>query len=1224
MQKTEFYPLSIDYYDDFDSDGEGVIRLFGRTLDGKRICVLDDSFSHYFWAIIENKKNAGKLADKILELNIKETKRVSKALNVTLHEKKFLGEKVHALQIEVNNPKAISSIYEKVKRMEGVTKCLEIDITFVKRYLMDKNIIPLVKTSVEGVEVKKDYEVDLVLDGKNITQEASTVDFLPRILAFDIEVYNKRRSPNSDEDPIVMLSFYGKDNYKKVITWKKFEGADKNIEFVKDEGELILRFKEVIEEFKPDYLAGYFSDGFDFPYIRDRADQYGIKLDVGLDGRNVRFNRRGGNTTARVNGFAHIDIFKFIRRIMSGELNLPAYDLDSVASHLLGKGKSGADISKLYKVWDEGGKGIGEYCKYNLIDSERTYELVREMLPHLHEFVKLCGLSPEEISRMSYGQLVENYVMRNIESFNELIPNRPHYDAIKNRESSSIEGAFVYEPTAGVYEDIAVLDFKSLYPTIISAHNVCTSTLTDNRKESNKSPEILIGKNKINYFFNFKYDGIFPKIIREILIRRNRVKEMLQQKKNDAVLNARQYSLKVLANSAYGYLAFSGARWYCKECAAATTAYGRDYIQKLIERAKKEKLKVIYGDSVCGKSLVWVKQKGEIFEVEIEKLFEKIDLRNDTGKEYNFKEKLEVLTLDEKGKSVFKPLIYVMRHKCDKQMYRVNFTNNWSIDVTEDHSLMGYESLANTRGQRKDPLRRIIELRPTEIKKRANSIISMKKILVENFKSKNYSKEVYEFMGLFVGDGSFQRNSAQKKAKKDYYLGLSLGTDSEEIFKKNITPLIDKKYVRNFWWSKSRKGDLKINGLKLVSLISKHCSDKSHKKIIPSWLLNEPPENISAFLRGLFTADGTVMVRNNSPIIKFTSINRNYITMVRKLLYSIGISHSMFKDNTVNTYKTKNKIYSSGSHSKNILIKDKDEFNKKVGFLLDRKNTRALIKTNPLKTKLIKNYEFDIQGVKSIDKIKTPKYVYDIEVESTHRFFANYVLVHNTDSIFISLGKGKNIKDAEKFLRDVNNDLPSLMELELDGFYKRGIFVMKKGEGIGGAKKKYALIDEKDSVKVVGFETVRGDWSKLAKEAQQKVLKIILIEDDINKAVKYVKNLVKDIRSKKVSIDKMIIKKQLKKEIDEYSAIGPHVNVAKKLVARGEFVSAGSEVKYVVQEGKGSIGDRALPDDEAKDYDADYYINNQLIPVVDRIFYTVGFGKDELIKIHKQKSLGDY
>ena len=199
-------------------------------------------------------------------------------------------------------------------------------------------------------------------------------------------------------------------------------------------------------------------------------------------------------------------------------------------------------------------------------------------------------------------------------------------------------------------------------------------------------------------------------------------------------------------------------------------------------------------------------------------------------------------------------------------------------------------------------------------------------------------------MGFFIGDGSFMRNRANQKANKDYYVRLSLGDDSEELIEKLLIPLKKMGYIKNYWFSNTRKGDVVVNGLKLIKIISENCRE-NNKKIIPKWLFREDEGNIKAFLRGLFSADGCVMIRNKAPIIKYTSISEDYIGEVRKLLYRAGIPHSGFKENTQNKYVTKNKVYSTGSYSKNILIKDREIFVNDIGFLLERKQARAEIKT---------------------------------------------------------------------------------------------------------------------------------------------------------------------------------------------------------------------------------------------------------------------------------------
>src|SRR3989338_8943051 len=98
--------------------------------------------------------------------------------------------------------------------------------------------------------------------------------------------------------------------------------------------------------------------------------------------------------------------------------------------------------------------------------------------------LKLIGLAPAEVSRMSFEQLVEWYLIKEAPEFNELAPNRPDYDDERKRRMESYEGGFVYEPTPGLYKNVAVFDFRSLYPTIISSHNISPDTIVYGKDSS--------------------------------------------------------------------------------------------------------------------------------------------------------------------------------------------------------------------------------------------------------------------------------------------------------------------------------------------------------------------------------------------------------------------------------------------------------------------------------------------------------------------------------------------------------------------------------------------------------------------------------------------------------------------------------------------------------------------------------------------------------------------
>jgi len=823
MIQVEFFLLGVDYVTGVS--GKGVIRLFGRTLNGKRVCVYDEGFEPYFYVLPLKKTDIGALREKMMMLKVKEPSRIAYVTHAEPQKKMLLGKEVDVVKVFVGNPKDVPVLREEVKMFKEVANTFEADIPFYKRYLIDRGLTPLVACVAEGEEVEDSVAAEIVLKASRVEQRGDHFMKNPRILSFDIEVSSQQKMPDGRKDPIVMLAFYGNDGFSKVITWKQFPAAKKYVEFVPDEGHLILRFKDIVKEYKPDYLVGYFSDGFDFPYLRERADKFKISLNIGVDRSNVKFSSGRGTSSAKLVGIAHIDIFKFLKRVMSELFHVQNYSLNTFAQKLLGEGKKDVDLGKLHQVWTSGdAEGLKVFCEYNLHDAKLTYQLMNIMMPHLNEFVKVIGLPVDDVSRMTFGQLVEGYLLRHAQDFNELIPNKPSMQERKKRDMESYEGAFVYEPKAGLYRDVMVFDFRSLYPTIITAHNICVSTITGEKKDSYVSPDIEVEGRTVQYYFTHKHEGFIPKLLKDVLVRRNRIKEIMGEgKKKDPVLYARQYSMKTVANSFYGYFGFSGARWYSNRCAAAITSYGRQYITDVIAKSREAGFQVIYSD---------------------------------------------------------------------------------------------------------------------------------------------------------------------------------------------------------------------------------------------------------------------------------------------------------------------------------------------------------------------------------------------------------------TDSIFLSLGENKSKKDALTFLKEINRGLPSLMELELDNFYPLGLFVMKKGEA-RGAKKKYALIDEDGNIKVVGFETVRGDWSILAREVQEKVFEIILREKDVDKALEYVRDIVKKIEKKEIPLEKMVIKKQLKKDIADYETVGPHVEVAKRLRDRGDVVGSGSVIRFIVNEGKGIIREKAKPADESESYDSEYYIHHQIVPVVASIFEVLGHSAKELFD-QDQTSLGEF
>lgn len=196
----------------------------------------------------------------------------------------------------------------------------------------------------------------------------------------------------------------------------------------------------------------------------------------------------------------------------------------------------------------------------------------------------------------------------------------------------------------------------------------------------------------------------------------------------------------------------------------------------------------------------------------------------------------------------------------------------------------------------------------------------------------------------------------------------------------------------------------------------------------------------------------------------------------------------------------------------------------------------------------------------------------------------------------------------------MNKILPGIIELDLQGLYKRGIFI-PRGVGPGTAKKRYALIDDKGTLLIRGLEKVRRDWSNIAKDTQEKVLKLVLEKKDVKGAVKYTQGVIKRLKERKIPLKDLTLYEQLTKPLSEYKAIGPHTAAARKIKERGRPIGEGMVIMFVITKGKGSISERAEPieDVDVKDIDVDYYVTHQIVPAALRVLTVLGITEEQLL-----------
>lgn len=599
--KVKFIPLDYDYV---DIDGKAIVRVFGRTSEGKRCCILD-SCEAFFWVLPKQdtgKKEIENLSKKIKEIKADNAGRKVFVERVEICDKNFLGKPVKALKVVASNPKDIHVIAEIAKEFEGVDMKREIDIPYITRYIIEKNVLPLSWHSVEGEILNNSAEfkgIDSILDAeivlktKKISKEEDIEEFEPKVMAFDIET----EELEIGKGKILMISMAcGK--FRKVLTWKKFHAED-YVEFCKDEADMLEKFCYYAKKEKPDMLAGYFSDGFDLPYLRARAEKNNMKLQLGLDSSQPTF-ARGRIPSAKITGIVHVDLFRFVETAYSQYLQSETLSLDEVASELIGESKHEFKNHSKNEIKDHEWK---DFFAYNLQDSVLTEKLFHKLWHDLLEFTRVMQEPLFDVSRDGFSQHVENYIIHNLKKFNEIAEHRPIHEQIEERRRRmKYEGAFVLQPKPGLYENLAFFDFTSLYPSIIVSFNLSLSTIIPEKerkempeKDVFEMPELELEGKKYKFYFS-KKPGFLPLLLGEVIEKRKQIKQEL--KKNfSPLLQARSNAFKTLANATYGYLGFFGARYYCLEAAASTAALGRRFIHDVIEKTDANSFSVIYADT---------------------------------------------------------------------------------------------------------------------------------------------------------------------------------------------------------------------------------------------------------------------------------------------------------------------------------------------------------------------------------------------------------------------------------------------------------------------------------------------------------------------------------------------------------------------------------------------------------------------------------------------------
>lgn len=448
-----------------------------------------------------------------------------------------------------------------------------------------------------------------------------------RVMSFDIECAGRKGIfPEANHDPVIQIANvvtkYGekKPFIRNVFCLDTTSSivATHVLEFDKEE-ELLISWRNFLEKVDPDIITGYNISNFDFPYLLDRAKHLKVKgfeywsriPTVKSVAKETNFSsKQMGNRDTKAtntNGRLQLDLLQLIQR----DHNLRSYTLNSVSSHFLNEQKEDVHhtmITELFNGTPESRRRLALYC---LKDAYLPLRLMEKLscLENYTEMARVTGVPFNFL--LSRGQQVKfiSQLFRKALEQKLVIP-----DLKGEGSDDQYEGATVIEPTRGYYDvPIATLDFASLYPSIIQAHNLCYTTLVTKKGVDafglKKDEDYIVTPNGDMFVTSKQRKGLLAQILGELLAARKQAKREMAAETDPfkkAVLNGRQLALKISANSVYGLTGASNGKLPCLEIASSTTSFGRQMIEKTknevenkynIANGYSHDAQVIYGDT---------------------------------------------------------------------------------------------------------------------------------------------------------------------------------------------------------------------------------------------------------------------------------------------------------------------------------------------------------------------------------------------------------------------------------------------------------------------------------------------------------------------------------------------------------------------------------------------------------------------------------------------------
>jgi DNA polymerase-2 len=558
--------------------------------------------------------------------------------------KNFNSEPVDALYFNTQRDLIIGAEYLRKLKIP----IYESDIDPARRYLMERNIYAQV--SLTGGEMKEEQSTLFI----NPVIKPAVVEPEFRVLSLDIET-GKDNTLYS-----IACHLWGNIPEKKIVFMKgkgaPTDKAEPNLIFNNTEEELLREFLKWFRQNNPDIIIGWHVIGFDLMFLEKRCRDLNINFDISRKGNTILRNKARGGYYASIPG----------RIVLDGPISLRTafylfedYTLETVSREMLGTGKTiSPDTGKVEEINRLFNEDKNKLAEYNLNDTILVSEIFKK-----------TGIIKQDVKRAQLSGLMMDRLGMMTAAFDHFYLPKLHREGFVASDVKDIEpagqaaGGYVIEPIPGIYENVAVLDFKSLYPSIILTFKIDPLSRMYNNIESISTPQ------------GYKFSSVkhyLPELISKLMEQRNTAK-----KNDDKYLSQ---AIKILMNSFYGVMGSFGCRFYHPDLPNAITSTGKWLLLGSKDYLEQKGYKVLYGDTdslfvkikdteaadadYYGNEIVkdlneyWKRKLKEDFnvesylELEYEKFYKKFVLTQSRGSELGAKKRYAGLIADEDSNKI--------------------------------------------------------------------------------------------------------------------------------------------------------------------------------------------------------------------------------------------------------------------------------------------------------------------------------------------------------------------------------------------------------------------------------------------------------------------------------------------------------------------------------------------------------------------------------------------